>query len=105
MLRTASAFVVALGFAIVPLAGQSKPSYRTPDAGYVVKKVGKVTRWQLELESLNDAFPTITVPRDERTIVGTVVLRWCPHGARACRTSPCHTPVLFSCDRHEGGSP
>jgi hypothetical protein len=38
MLRTASAFVVALGFAIVPLAGQSKPSYRTPDAGYVVPR-------------------------------------------------------------------
>ena len=39
MLRTISAFVVALGFAIVPLAGQSKPSsYRTPDPGYVVPR-------------------------------------------------------------------
>ena len=56
---------------------------RVPDAGYVVKKVGKVTRAQLELQSLNDAFPPIVVPRDERTIVGTVVLRWCPHGSRA----------------------
>jgi phage repressor protein C with HTH and peptisase S24 domain len=56
---------------------------RVPDAGYVVKKVGKVTRAQLELQSLNDAFPPIVVPRDERTIVGTVVLRWCPHGVRA----------------------
>jgi hypothetical protein len=56
---------------------------RVPDAGYVVKKVGKVTRAQLELQSLNDAFPPIVVPRDEHTIVGTVVLRWCPHGARA----------------------
>ena len=55
---------------------------RVPDAGYVVKKVGKVTRAQLELQSLNEAFPPIVVPRDERTIVGTVVLRWCPHGAR-----------------------
>jgi phage repressor protein C with HTH and peptisase S24 domain len=56
---------------------------RVPDAGYVVKKVGKVTRAQLELQSLNDAFPPIVVPRDEHTIVGTVVLRWCPHGSRA----------------------
>ncbi|MFL5619643.1 MAG: helix-turn-helix transcriptional regulator [Gemmatimonadaceae bacterium] len=55
---------------------------RLPDAGYVVKKVGKVTRAQLELQSLNDAFPPIVVPRDERTIVGTVVLRWCPHGVQ-----------------------
>jgi hypothetical protein len=54
---------------------------RVPDAGYVVKRVGKVTRTQLELQSLNDAFPPIVVRRDERTIVGTVVLRWCPHGA------------------------
>jgi len=38
MLRTASAFVVALAFAIVPLAGQSKSSYRTPDPGYVVPR-------------------------------------------------------------------
>ena len=52
---------------------------RVPDAGYVVKKVGKVTRAQLELQSLNEAFPPIVVPRDDRTIVGTVVLRWCPH--------------------------
>jgi hypothetical protein len=55
---------------------------RVPDAGYVVKKVGKVTRALLELLSLNDAFPPIVVPRDEHTIVGTVVLRWCPHGGR-----------------------
>ena len=39
MLRTVSAFVIALAFAIVPLAGQSKPSsYRTPDPGYVVPR-------------------------------------------------------------------
>src|ERR1700741_3307782 len=39
MMKTAVAFVVALGFAIVPLAGQSKPSpYRTPDKGYVVPR-------------------------------------------------------------------
>jgi SOS-response transcriptional repressor LexA len=44
--------------------------------------VAKVSRAELELQSLNAAFPPIVVPRDDRTVVGTVVLRWCPHGAR-----------------------
>ena len=56
---------------------------RLADGGYVVKRVARVTRSRLELASLNPAFPPITVPRDERTVVGTVVLRWCPHGARS----------------------
>jgi len=55
---------------------------RLPDGGYVVKRVARVTRAELELQSLNDAFPPIVVPRDERTVVGTVVLRWCPHARR-----------------------
>lgn len=54
---------------------------RLGDGGYVVKRVARVTRSRLELASLNPAFPSVTVPRDERTVVGTVVLRWCPHGA------------------------
>ncbi|MEP6731797.1 MAG: S24 family peptidase [bacterium] len=53
---------------------------RVPDAGYVVKRVGKVTPSQLELLSLNAAFSPITVSREAHTIVGTVILRWCPHG-------------------------
>jgi hypothetical protein len=54
---------------------------RLPDGGYVVKRVGKLTRSRLELLSLNPAFPPITVPRDDHTVLGTVILRWCPHGA------------------------
>ena len=53
---------------------------RLPDAGYVVKRVGRVTRSLLELVSLNSAFPPIIVSRDQEAVVGTVVLRWCPHG-------------------------
>jgi hypothetical protein len=53
---------------------------KIPDAGYVVKRVGKVTRSRLELLSLNPDFPPITIPRDDRTVFGTVILRWCPHG-------------------------
>ena len=79
LLHTGDSVLVQVGSAV---ARDTVVLARVPDAGYVVKKVGKVTRAQLELQSLNDAFPPIVVPRDERTIVGTVVLRWCPHGGR-----------------------
>ena len=49
---------------------------RVPDQGYVIKRVGRVTRGRLELSSLNAAFPPITVPREPGTVVGTVVMRW-----------------------------
>jgi hypothetical protein len=55
---------------------------KIPDAGYVVKRVGKVTRSRLELLSLNPDFPPITISRDDHTVFGTVILRWCPHGDR-----------------------
>jgi repressor LexA len=54
---------------------------KLPEGGYVVKRVGKLTRTRLELLSLNPAFAPITVPREENTVLGTVILRWCPHGA------------------------
>jgi hypothetical protein len=54
---------------------------RHPENGYVVKQVGAVTDGQLELLSLNPAFPPITIPRDDQLVLGTVVLRWCAHGA------------------------
>ncbi|HEV7992188.1 MAG TPA: S24 family peptidase [Gemmatimonadaceae bacterium] len=56
---------------------------RLPDGGYVVKRVGKMTRTRLELLSLNPAFAPISVPREENTVLGTVILRWCPHGSAA----------------------
>ena len=80
LLHTGDSVLVQVGSTV---ARDTVVLARVPDAGYVVKKVGKVTRAQLELQSLNDAFPPIVVPRDEHTIVGTVVLRWCPHGSRA----------------------
>jgi hypothetical protein len=79
LLHTGDSVLVQVGSAV---ARDTVVLARVPDAGYVVKKVGKVTRAQLELQSLNAAFPPIVVPRDERTIVGTVVLRWCPHGVQ-----------------------
>jgi hypothetical protein len=54
---------------------------RRPDDGYVVKRVGRITPAELELHSLNPDFPTpIIVDRDEGSVTGTVVLRWCGHG-------------------------
>jgi phage repressor protein C with HTH and peptisase S24 domain len=52
---------------------------RRPDDGYVVKRVGTMTRRHVELVSLNPTFPPVRIPRDERLVVGTVVLRWCTH--------------------------
>ena len=53
---------------------------RLAEGGYVVKRVARVTRSQLQLSSLNPEFPPLKIARDEHTVVGTVVLRWCPHG-------------------------
>lgn len=53
---------------------------KLPDDGYVVKRVGKLERHYIELLSLNPEYPAIRIPRRERTVLGTVVLRWCPHG-------------------------
>jgi phage repressor protein C with HTH and peptisase S24 domain len=52
---------------------------RMPDGGYAAKQVGRFTRTRLELISLNPEFKPVVVQRDERTVIGTVVLRWCEH--------------------------
>ena len=53
---------------------------RRPEDGYVVKRVGAIGEREVELTSLNAAFAPVRIPRDERLVVGTVVLRWCGHG-------------------------
>ena len=52
---------------------------RRPEDGYVVKRVGTIGEREMELTSLNPRFPAVRIPRDERLVVGTVVLRWCTH--------------------------
>jgi hypothetical protein len=52
---------------------------RAPDDGYVVKRVGTVSRRSLELLSLNPAFPPVCIPRVANAVLGTVVLRWRGH--------------------------
>ena len=49
--------------------------------GYLCKRVERVGRRELLLASLDPAYGTVTIPRDERLIVGTVRLVWrgeCP---------------------------
>lgn len=49
---------------------------RTPDDGYVVKQVGRVTTQHVELRSLNPAYAPFRVGRTAGAVLGTVVLRW-----------------------------
>jgi SOS-response transcriptional repressor LexA len=65
---------------------------RHPDDGYVVKEVARVGRREIELRSLNPAWAPVRIPRAAALVVGTVLLRWCPHesagrGAGAPRRS------------------
>jgi hypothetical protein len=53
---------------------------RRPDEGYVVKRVGRVTRTAVELLSTNREFPPAFIPRRADLVVGAVVLSWCAHG-------------------------
>jgi len=52
---------------------------RHPDDGYVCKRVHRVRRSTIELASLAPGRPTITIPRDARLVLGTVLMVWCTH--------------------------
>lgn len=52
---------------------------RLPEDGCVVKKVAAADRHFLELASLNDAYPPLTIARGDAAVLGTVVMRWCAH--------------------------
>ncbi|HJR67018.1 MAG TPA: S24 family peptidase [Gemmatimonadaceae bacterium] len=52
---------------------------RDTDAGYVVKKVGRIEARSVELLSLNPAYGRRTVRRTRTSVLGTVLLRWCAH--------------------------
>ena len=54
---------------------------RHPDDGYVCKRVNRLRQDAIELSSLEPGRPLITIPRDSRLILGTVLLVWCQHGA------------------------
>lgn len=52
---------------------------RHPERGYVVKQVGRVNSMRIELLSLNADYAPLEIPNDAGLVLGTVVLRWCPH--------------------------
>lgn len=54
---------------------------RHPDDGYVCKRVHRVRRATIELASLAPGRPMITIPRDSRLVLGTVLMVWCTHRA------------------------
>ena len=49
---------------------------RHPEDGYVCKQVERVGRREVLLSSLNRAYDNVTIPRDERLVVGTVRVAW-----------------------------
>lgn len=54
---------------------------RHPDDGYVCKRVSAVSAETVVLSSLQRGRAPITIPRDSRLILGTVMLVWCHHRA------------------------
>jgi SOS-response transcriptional repressor LexA len=54
---------------------------RHPDDGYVCKRVGRIRGDTIELTSLETGRPPITIPRDPRFILGTVLMVWCEHSS------------------------
>lgn len=73
LMHSGDVVLVQLG---TPLARDTVIVARRPGEGYVVKRVGRLRRATIELLSLNPDFPPIIIPRDERLIVGKVVMRW-----------------------------
>lgn len=49
---------------------------RHPDDGYVCKRVERIGRREVVLASLNREHGDVTIPRDERLVVGTVRMAW-----------------------------
>jgi SOS-response transcriptional repressor LexA len=52
---------------------------RDAEAGYIVKKVGRVEPRSVELLSINPSYPPRRVRRARGAVLGTVLLRWCSH--------------------------
>lgn len=52
---------------------------RHPDDGYLCKRVHRVRRRTIELASLEPGRGLVTIPRDARLVLGTVLMVWCTH--------------------------
>jgi peptidase S24-like protein len=78
LLHTGDTILVKIGPA---LARDAVVVARHPDDGYVVKRVSRIGRRTIQLASLNPSYGPVELPRRDDLVVGTVVLRWCAHGA------------------------
>jgi SOS-response transcriptional repressor LexA len=76
LLHSGDTILVRVGDAV---ASDTIVVARHGDDGYVVKRVGRMTRRALELLSLNESYAPLRVRRDPGAVVGTVIMRWCPH--------------------------
>ena len=76
LLHTGDTILIRLGSELAP---DDVVVARHPDRGHVVKRVGRVDPMRIELTSLNPAYEPLELPNDAALILGTVVLRWCPH--------------------------
>lgn len=79
LMHTGDTILVRLGS---ELASDDVVVARHPDRGHVVKRVGRLDTMRIQLTSLNPAYEPLEIPNDAALILGTVVLRWCPHEAR-----------------------
>lgn len=80
LLHSGDTILVRLGEDVEP---DSIVVARRDDEACVVKRVGRLGRREVELLSLNPRYEAIVIPRTERAIVGTVVMRWCDHDPEA----------------------
>jgi hypothetical protein len=76
LMHTGDTMLIRLGSELAP---DDVVVARHPERGHVVKRVGRVDGMRIELTSLNPAYEPLEIPNDAALILGTVVLRWCPH--------------------------
>ena len=85
LLHDGDTLLVRVGSACVP--GDIVVA-REPDDGYVVKRVAASSGARLRLVADNPQYPDVLLPDEPNLVVGTVVLRWCPHDVVASTISP-----------------
>jgi phage repressor protein C with HTH and peptisase S24 domain len=79
LMHTGDTILVRLG---VPLRKDAVIVARHPEDGYVCKVVQRIRSATIELASIDPTRPPVIIPRDDRLIVGMVVLVWCTHRGR-----------------------
>jgi len=77
LLRDGDTVLVELGTTLV--RDRVVVARRGEDEGYVCKRVERIGAREVVLASLNPAYPEVTIPHDERLIVGTVRAAWRGH--------------------------